>query len=56
MPGRKGKMNIDPTPELKMSAIEHNGDGLKQSPAMKGYLNNPKWYAYGLRLKGKGIK
>jgi len=30
---------------MKMSIIEHNPS------ALRGWLNNPKWYAYGHRLK-----
>ena len=30
---------------VKMSTIEHNPS------ALRGFLNNPKWYAYGHRLK-----
>jgi len=30
---------------LKISTIEHNPS------ALRGFLNNPKWYAYGHRLK-----
>lgn len=30
---------------MKMSTIEHN------TTALKGYLNNPRWYALGRKLK-----
>lgn len=35
---------------LKLSTIEHN------STALKGYLNNPGWYAYGHRIHMKQTK
>jgi hypothetical protein len=30
---------------MKLSIIEHNPS------ALKGFLNNPKWYAYGHRMR-----
>ena len=34
-------------PDLTVSIIEHN------LSAQRGFLNNPKWYIYGHRLKYK---